>query len=94
MSLTVGITTNQSKRMRRFRLFIFAAATLAVASQISALGRKTGQSSEGPLEMPAYQKLGYAERIIESFYVDSVKPDELVEEAIVSMLHTLDPHST
>lgn len=94
MSLTVGITTNQSKRMRRFRLFIFAAATLAVASQISALGRKTDQFSEGPLEMPAYQKLGYAERIIESFYVDSVKPDELVEEAIVSMLHTLDPHST
>ncbi|MCM1483043.1 MAG: S41 family peptidase [Muribaculaceae bacterium] len=39
------------------------------------------------------QKLQFAEKIIENFYVDSVKPDHIVEEAIVAMLKTLDPHS-
>lgn len=40
------------------------------------------------------QKLRYAEKIIENFYVDTVKPDKIVDEAIIAMLKTLDPHST
>ncbi|MCH5319391.1 MAG: S41 family peptidase [Paramuribaculum sp.] len=40
------------------------------------------------------QKLRFVEQIIENYYVDTVKPDHLVEEAIVAMLKTLDPHST
>lgn len=44
--------------------------------------------------LPANQKLHYVEQIIENFYVDSVSPDNIVEEAIVAMLKTLDPHST
>ena len=39
------------------------------------------------------QKLRYAEAIIENYYVDTVNTDTLVQEAIVGMLKTLDPHS-
>ncbi len=39
-------------------------------------------------------KLRYAEGIIENYYADTVNADKLVEEAIVAMLKTLDPHST
>lgn len=39
------------------------------------------------------QKLQFAEKIIENFYVDTVNSNHLVEEAIVAMLKTLDPHS-
>ncbi|MDE5607580.1 MAG: S41 family peptidase [Muribaculaceae bacterium] len=35
-----------------------------------------------------------ANRIIESYYVDSIDSDKTVESAIVAMLKTLDPHST
>lgn len=40
------------------------------------------------------QKLMMVERIIENFYVDSVNSNHVVEEAIVAMLKTLDPHSS
>ncbi len=40
------------------------------------------------------QKLRYAEGIIENFYVDKVDTDKIVDEAIIAMLKTLDPHST
>lgn len=39
------------------------------------------------------QKLSMVENIIENFYVDSVNADHIVDEAIVAMLKTLDPHS-
>ncbi|MDE6305602.1 MAG: PDZ domain-containing protein, partial [Muribaculaceae bacterium] len=39
------------------------------------------------------QKLRMAEKIIETYYVDSVNADKTVEEAIIAMLGTLDPHS-
>ena len=44
-------------------------------------------------EFPPFQKLAYAERLIENYYVDSVNGDKLAQEAIVAMLKTLDPHS-
>lgn len=40
------------------------------------------------------RKLLMSEQIIECFYVDSVNSDKMVQEAIVAMLKTLDPHST
>lgn len=40
------------------------------------------------------RKLLMSEQIIERFYVDSVNSDKMVQEAIVAMLKTLDPHST
>jgi len=79
--------------MKSFNLLIISGLALIGASG-QLRGAQPQPSSDAPTEMPAYQKLGYAERIIESFYVDSVASDKLVEEAIVSMLHTLDPHST
>lgn len=39
-------------------------------------------------------KLRYAEKIIENYYVDSVDPGKIVDEAIIAMLKTLDPHSS
>ena len=43
--------------------------------------------------MPAH-KLQYAEQAISKLYVDSVDQDKLVEDAIVGMLKSLDPHSS
>lgn len=40
------------------------------------------------------RKLLMSEQIIERFYIDSVNSDKMVQEAIVAMLKTLDPHST
>lgn len=46
------------------------------------------------LSLTPSQKLRYAEGIIENYYVDTVNSDKVVEEAIIAMLKTLDPHST
>lgn len=43
--------------------------------------------------LPAH-KLQYAEQAISKLYVDSVNEDKLVEDAIVGMLKSLDPHSS
>ena len=43
--------------------------------------------------LPAH-KLQYAEQAISRLYVDSVNEDKLVEDAIVGMLKSLDPHSS
>ncbi|MDR0873390.1 MAG: S41 family peptidase [Prevotellaceae bacterium] len=43
---------------------------------------------------PQMQKLNMAAMAINSFYVDTVKEEKLVEAAIVSMLEELDPHSS
>jgi carboxyl-terminal processing protease len=40
------------------------------------------------------RKLLMAESVIENYYVDDVNADTIVQEAIVAMLKTLDPHST
>ncbi|MBR5331790.1 MAG: PDZ domain-containing protein, partial [Muribaculaceae bacterium] len=46
------------------------------------------------MKMSPSQKLRYAEGIISNYYVDTVNSDKIVEEAIIAMLKTLDPHST
>lgn len=43
---------------------------------------------------PASRKLSMAQFAINNLYVDKVNEDKLVEEAIIKMLSTLDPHST
>ena len=40
------------------------------------------------------RKLRLAEQLIESYYVDEVDTAKVVQEAIIAMLGTLDPHST
>lgn len=53
-----------------------------------------GASARDEVEMvsPA-QKLGLANYVIENFYVEPVNSDTIVQEAIIAMLKTLDPHS-
>lgn len=46
-----------------------------------------------PQEFTPELKLRIAENFIDRFYVDSVDMDKAVEDAIVAMLNTLDPHS-
>lgn len=50
------------------------------------------QSSQS--DISPSRKLGYAEAIIENFYVDDVNSDSVVTEGIIAMLKTLDPHSS
>jgi len=42
---------------------------------------------------PEIQKLGFSLAAIERYYVDTINSSKLVEEAIISMLAKLDPHS-
>ena len=58
---------------------------VGAVSQISSYGQGSAAPAhdDEPVEkMPPYQKVGYAERIIETFYVDSVASDEMVQKAI------------
>ncbi len=68
--------------MKKFFALLFA--TVLVGSALCAQKRS----------MTPSQKLRYAEQLIENYYVDTVNSDKLVEEAIIAMLETLDPHST
>lgn len=68
--------------MKKFFALLFA--TVLVGSALCAQKRT----------MTPSQKLRYAEQLIENYYVDTVNSDKLVEEAIIAMLETLDPHST
>lgn len=47
----------------------------------------------GAQHISAPNKIANAARIIDRYYVDNVNIDSLVEQAIISMLHDLDPHS-
>ncbi len=65
--------------MKKFIIAIAACASLMAQAQTR--------------EFNASQKLRYAEGIISNFYVEHIDEDSLVQEAIKSMLKTLDPHS-
>ena len=69
--------------MTKHIIAFFALATAVLA----------GQAQFRQHEFTPDQKLRYAEAIIENYYVDEVNNDSLVQEAIVAMLKTLDPHS-
>lgn len=68
----------QIKQLLSFAAIVAVAAVAAVAKNPSIQG---------------FDKLSYANRIIESYYLDSVDSEKLTEEAIIAMLKTLDPHS-
>lgn len=65
---------------------------IQLLTYLAAAAAALSASAQEPEFSPA-RKLGYAEAIIENFYVDDVNADSLVNEAIVSMLELLDPHS-
>lgn len=60
---------------------------------VAAVWARDRKQLEKAPEFSPLQKLGYAERLIENFYVDTVDSPKMVEEAIIAMLKTLDPHS-
>ena len=74
--------------MRKLLITIVSAVALTATSQIFMQG-----NGERP-QLPPDQKLRYAEKVIETYYVDSVNSDKIVTDAIVAMLKTLDPHSS
>ncbi|MDE6098313.1 MAG: S41 family peptidase [Muribaculaceae bacterium] len=71
--------------MKKLTLTVLAAAVLLpFANYIS------GQQ----MQLSPNNKLRMAEQIIENYYVEDVDADSVVQEAIVAMLKTLDPHSS
>lgn len=66
------------------KLLIIAAAVAALCAIATAQSRR----------LEPVQKLQLVEQLIERFYVDTVDTSKVVDEAIVAMLRTLDPHST
>lgn len=77
-----------SKKMKK----ILGAVVIALIA-VTAVWARDRKSQEKGQDFSPLQKLGYAERLIESFYVDTVDSPKMVEEAIIAMLKTLDPHS-
>lgn len=52
-----------------------------------------GMNARGNDAITPDQKLRLAAAVIENYYVEDVNSDTLVDEAIIAMLRTLDPHS-
>ena len=71
--------------MKRFTLFI-----LSIIPLLSCVAKN--QNSE--FQFPPERKLLTAEQIIERYYVDDVDASKIVQDAIVAMLKSLDPHSS
>lgn len=71
--------------MKRFTLFI----TILLPFLANA-----AKNEGDTFKFPADRKLLTAEQLIERYYVDNVDADKMVQDAIVAMLKTLDPHST
>ncbi len=53
-----------------------------------------GLATVGQVQLTPERKLMFAEQIIANYYVEDIDTAEVVREAIVAMLKTLDPHST
>lgn len=66
------------------KIFLLA---LAVGALLCTVAQK-------PYELTPEYKLRLAEQVIETFYVDRPDTTKMVDEAIIAMLKTLDPHSS
>lgn len=77
--------------MKRFTLFFAILTSLLLAAQAT---KAAGNKNQEQFKFPADRKLLTAEQIIERYYVDDVDAQKVVQEAIVAMLKTLDPHSS
>jgi len=74
---------------------IILAVTLVLGVLLGIAINKKAQNKTGNLFLaPSGNKFGNVIKYIEEEYVDTVKPDKLTEDAIVSVLKDLDPHST
>lgn len=76
----------------RLRNLTIAMAVIvaATAFALPARDRKEGR----PAELTPDRKISVVAQIVENFYVDTVDTNKMVEEGIIAMLKTLDPHSS
>lgn len=88
--------------MKKIRYIAYAALAMSVAwpalglsgTQQASARAAAPRNEAGGFVLSPDRKLLMAEQLIERFYVDTVNANKMVEEAIVAMLKTLDPHST
>ncbi len=78
--------------MYRFPISRFVILVLAVC--LLPLATQAQRKDKGEFKLTPDRKLLMAEQVIERFYVDSVDAGNMVQDAIVAMLKTLDPHSS
>lgn len=78
--------------MYRFPILRFVISVLAVC--LLPLATQARGKDKGEFKLTPDRKLLMAEQVIERFYVDSVDAGNMVQDAIVAMLKTLDPHSS
>ncbi len=78
--------------MYRFPISRFVISVLAVC--LLPLAVLVRGKDKGEFKLTPDRKLLMAEQVIERFYVDSVDAGNMVQDAIVAMLKTLDPHSS
>lgn len=68
---------------------------IAVLMAATAFALPAGEKKEGrPTELTPDRKISVVAQIVENFYVDTLNADKMVEEGIIAMLKTLDPHSS
>mgnify|MGYP005918764291 FL=1 len=78
--------------MYRFPISRFVISVVAVC--MLPLATQAQGKDKGEFKLTPDRKLLMAEQVIERFYVDSVDAGNMVQDAIVAMLKTLDPHSS
>lgn len=78
--------------MYRFPIFRFVISVVALC--LLPLATQAQGKDKGEFKLTPDRKLLMAEQVIERFYVDSVDVGNMVQDAIVAMLKTLDPHSS
>lgn len=82
------------KFLQRINLLSLRVLPLVAVAASAAAWLAPARSDAQEFRLTPDRKLLMSEQIIERFYVDSVNSDKMVQEAIVAMLKTLDPHST
>ena len=75
--------------MKKFIYVLLLLAGIAVGA-VTTMALRPAAPTE---EMTTDQKLRIAAALIENYYVEEVNTDTMVQEAIIAMLKTLDPHS-
>lgn len=78
--------------MYRFPIFRFVISVVTLC--LLPLATQAQGKDKGEFKLTPDRKLLMAEQVIERFYVDSVDAGNMVQDAIVAMLKTLDPHSS
>lgn len=77
----------------RFFAISLLAAVISTAAAFAGPRGKNSNDLRTP-DLTPDRKIAVITQIVENFYVDTVNADKMVEEGIIAMLKTLDPHSS